>query len=75
MITISNRITHQKIDLGLDMQEKFDHIYQMITLSVITLSGFHCKSLLFAGKKMNKSGLDEGLFLVELTFLEMFIIS
>jgi hypothetical protein len=64
-----------KIDLGLDKQEKFDRIYQMITFSVTTLSGFHCKSLLFAGKKLNKSGFDEGLFLVELTFLEMFNIS
>jgi hypothetical protein len=47
----------------------------MITFSVTTLSGFHCESLLFEGKKLNKSGFDEGLFLVELTFLEMFIIS
>ncbi len=30
-----------KSDLGLD---QFDHINRMITLSVITLSGFHCIS-------------------------------
>jgi hypothetical protein len=31
-----------KNDLGLNKQEKFDHINRMITLSEITLSGFHC---------------------------------
>jgi hypothetical protein len=31
----------RKSDLGPDKQRKFDHINQMIKLSVITLSGFH----------------------------------
>jgi hypothetical protein len=31
-----------KSDLGADKQGKFDHINRMITLLVITLSGFHC---------------------------------
>ena len=31
-----------KSDLGPDKQGKLDHINRMITLSVITISGFHC---------------------------------
>ncbi len=32
----------KNIDLGLVNLGKFDHVNRMITLSVITLSGFHC---------------------------------
>ena len=46
MITISKLTRHQhKVktsELGQDNLGKFDHNKRMITLSVITLSGFHC---------------------------------
>ncbi len=42
MITISGCICYINSELGLVNLIKFNHNNRMITLSVITLSGFHC---------------------------------
>ena len=60
----------QKSDLGPDKQRKFDQINQMITLSVITLSGFHCIQL-FVTEYYNKTCLvrSETCFVGQIKYL------
>jgi hypothetical protein len=51
MITISGLLLIQSTEVAviwdIANQGQFDHINRMITLSVFTLNGFHCISLLF----------------------------